>query len=74
MHRNQVSRSSNPCVFFMCNTSLSVGIIGIYTVRYAFCASIAGFERDELHSLLLVYFRRLAAKKAAASFKKSLSS
>ena len=40
----------------------------------AFCASIAGFERNELHSLLLVYFRRLAAKKAAASFKKSLSS
>lgn len=40
----------------------------------AFCASVASFERDELHSLLLVYFRRLAAKKAAASFKKSLSS
>ena len=29
----------------------------------AFCASFAGFERNELHSLLLVYFRRLAAKK-----------
>ena len=32
---NSISRSSNPCVLFMCNTSLSVGIIAIYTVRYS---------------------------------------
>lgn len=40
----------------------------------AFCASIAGFVRNEFHSFLLVYFRWLAVKKAVASFRKTISS
>ena len=43
---NSISRSSNPCVLFIFNTSLSVGIIGIYTVRYS--------DSDDLISSLMV--------------------
>ena len=48
---SSISRSSNPCVFFMCNTSLSVGIIGIYTVRYS--ASLKSKNYAPLHCIIL---------------------